>query len=403
LIFRNLKKIFFLMISFICLSNHLLYGQNIAFQFYDETFNFKIDSSLNIPFNDSLTQESVIKFYSTANHQNFQPLISTLLNYKQKEKLNDWFYYQLIRKTVQQISPKEVNYERYTLYKWFFLLKSGYDTRLAVGKNQLLFYVWSDDDISDIPFYKDDKKQLVCLNFHDYPNANYQQDKVYPVDIPLAENSIMFSYKITQIPDFKPEDYQDKILQFDYKQKSYHFNVKLSNDVQILFKNYPVVNFESYFNIPLSKETYQSLIPYLKKNLKGLSQIKGVDYLMRFTRNAFLYESDQQNFGKEKRLSPEQTLFNNHSDCDDRAALFFYLVKEIYNLPMIALLYPTHITMAVNFNKAIGKPIFYKGQNYYVCEPTPQEKDLKIGQLSPKLINVNYQIVYQYLPNRIKN
>jgi hypothetical protein len=70
---------------------------------------------------------------------------------------------------------------------------------------------------------------------------------------------------------------------------------------------------------------------------------------------------------------------------------------------MIALLYPTHITMAVNFNKAIGKPIFYKGQNYYVCEPTPQEKDLKIGQLSPKLINVNYQIVYQYLPNRIKN
>ncbi len=403
MIFRNLKKIFFLMISYICLSNNLVYAQNIAFQFYDETFNIKIDSSLNIPFNDSLTQESVIKFYSTANHQNFQPLINTLLNYKQKEKLNDWFYYQLIRKTVQQISPKEVNYERYTLYKWFFLLKSGYDTRLAVGKNQLLFYVWSDDDISDIPFYKDDKKQFVCLNFHDYPNANYQKDKVYPVAIPLAENSVIFSYKITQIPDFKPEDYQDKILQFDYKQKSYHFDVKLSNDVQILFKNYPVVNFESYFNIPLSKETYQSLIPYLKKNLKGLSQIKGVDYLMRFTRNAFLYESDQQNFGKEKRLSPEQTLFNNHSDCDDRAALFFYLVKEIYNLPMIALLYPTHITMAVNFDKAIGKPIFYKGQNYYVCEPTPQEKDLKIGHLNPKLINENYQIVYQYLPSGIKN
>lgn len=99
---------------------------------------------------------------------------------------------------------------------------------------------------------------------------------------------------------------------------------------------------------------------------------------MRFTRNAFLYEIDQQNFGKEKRLSLEQTLFNKYSDCDDRVALFFYLVKEIYNLPMIALLYPTHTTMAINFDKAIGNPIFYKGQNYYICEPTPQLYNLKI-------------------------
>ncbi|WP_232456829.1 hypothetical protein [Pedobacter psychrophilus] len=389
--------------SFICFSNRPVYAQNIAFQFYDETFNIKIDSALNIPFNDSLTQESVIKFYQAASKQDFEPIINKLISYKNKEKLNDWFYYQLVRKTVQQISPKEVNYERYTLYKWFFLLKSGYDTRLAVGKNQLLFYVWSDDDISDIPFYKDGKKQLVCLNFHDYPNADYQKDKLYPVAIELLENNVMFSYKVTQIPDFKTEDYQDKTLQFDYKQRNYHFNIKLNNEVQTLFKNYPVVDFESYFNIPLSRETYQSIIPYLKRNLKGLSQRKGVDYLMRFTRNAFLYESDQENFGKEKRLSPEQTLFNNYSDCDDRAALFFYLVKEIYNLPMIALLYPTHITMAVNFDKAIGNPIFYKGQNYYVCEPTPQKKDLKLGQQNPLLSKVEYQVVYQYLPIGNKN
>jgi hypothetical protein len=32
---------------------------------------------------------------------------------------------------------------------------------------------------------------------------------------------------------------------------------------------------------------------------------------MRFTRYAFLYENDQDNFGKEKRLSPEQTLLTS--------------------------------------------------------------------------------------------
>ena len=60
-----------------------------------------------------------------------------------------------------------------------------------------------------------------------------------------------------------------------------------------------------------------------------MSQQKGVDYLMNFTRNAFLFETDQKNFGVEKRLSPEQTLMNSYSDCDDRVALLYYLVKEM--------------------------------------------------------------------------
>ncbi|HEX8376173.1 MAG TPA: hypothetical protein VF602_00035, partial [Pedobacter sp.] len=107
---------------------------------------------------------------------------------------------------------------------------------------------------------------------------------------------------------------------------------------------------------------------------------------------------DERNFGKEKRLTPEQTLFSKYSDCDDRAALFFYLVKEIYNLPMIALLYPTHITMAVQFDKPAGKPIIYNGKKYYVCEPTPQMQDLKIGQMAEKYRNLNYEVVYAYEP-----
>ena len=129
-----------------------------------------------------------------------------------------------------------------------------------------------------------------------------------------------------------------------------------------------------------------------------MSQKRGVDYLMRFTRYAFLYESDDENFGKEKRLSPEETLFSKYSDCDDRAALFFFLVKEVYNLPMITLLYPTHVTMAVQFDKSVGNTIPYNGREYTVCEPTPQKQDLRIGELSPKLKKMPYQIVYAYDP-----
>jgi hypothetical protein len=126
-----------------------------------------------------------------------------------------------------------------------------------------------------------------------------------------------------------------------------------------------------------------------------------VDYLMKFTRYAFLYQSDEDNFGKEKRLSPEETLFSKYSDCDDRAALFFYLVKEIYNVPMIALLYPTHITMAVQFDKPVGDPIVYNGKVYSICEATPQKEELSIGKMSATMKLLKYQVVYSYQPVKV--
>jgi hypothetical protein len=377
-------------------------AQQYALDFYESTFNFSADSTLNIKFNDSLSKQSIAHFYSQLSAGNHQSLIQSLNNYKEAHHLNDWLYYQLIRKTAEQLSPKAVNYHRYTLYKWFLMTKSGYDAKIAIGNNQIIFYVRNDEDISDIPFFMIDEKKYMCLNYHDYGKF-FQKEQTYkPIDIKIVEAKNAFSYKVTRMPDFKPENYYQKQITFNYKHKAYHFDLKLTNEVSNIFKNYPVVDFETYFNIPLSKATYASLIPILKENIKKMPTRKGVDYLMRFTRYAFLYEDDTAYIGKEKRFSPEQTLLNDQSDCDDRAALFFYLVKEIYNLPMIALLYPTHITMAVQFEKPIGDVVVYNGKSYSVCEPTPQKQDLKIGEISANLRNTPYQVVYAYAPISIK-
>ncbi|WP_316844208.1 hypothetical protein [Pedobacter psychrodurus] len=373
-------------------------GQNYSFDFYNGTFNFSIDSSIVLPVAQNATSAEVAKFYSKISSGNYTSLIASLKNYREKYNLNDWIYYQLIRKTAEQISPKADNYFGYTLYKWFLLGKCGYDARLAVGNNQVIFYVRNDEDISDVPFFMVDGKKFMCLNYHDYGKMFKQADAYKPVKISIPEAKNSFSYKVTRMPDFKPESYQEKDIEFSYRQKIHHFKLKVNEDVQTIFKNYPVVDFESYFNIPLSRETYSSLIPTLKENLNHMDQKKGVDYLMRFTRYGFLYEDDEENFGKEKRFSPEQTLLSAYSDCDDRAALFFYLVKEIYDLPMIALLYPKHLTIAVQFDKPVGEPITYKGKKYSYCEPTPQSQNLKIGQLSSNLKNSKYEVVYAYEP-----
>jgi hypothetical protein len=373
-------------------------GRAVSFNFFGDTISIQADESFIVPYTDAPSDESVQAFYDKINAANYCPVVNVLLAYKEKHQLNDWIFYQLIRKTAQQFAPKADNYLRYTLYKWFLLGKCGYDDGLAIIEDKLIFFVRSDEQVFDIPYYRRDGKQYVCLNKHDYPSLNLENKQLNTVDLQIPEGKQAFSYKVTQMPDFTPADYTDKDVQFKYRNKQYSFKLKVNPQVQTIFANYPVVDYASYFNIPISKETYSSLIPLLKKNVQGMKQKKGVDYLMEFTRNAFLYETDIENFGKEKRLSPEQTLLYKYSDCDDRAALFFYLVKEIYNLPMIAMLYPTHLTIAVKFDKPTRNTIIYKGEKYSVCDPTPQPIDLHVGHIASEFHKQQYEVAYAYQP-----
>ena len=392
-----------LSISFICLllmvgfRTHAQQPRQTDICFYGDTIHFTFDVCDRIDYAGELSPGNIREFYNSATAADYDSLINDLLAYRKKHKPDDWVFYQLIRKVAQQLSPKQDDYIRYTLYKWFLLNKCGYNSTLNIAGDKLLLYVQSDENIYDIPFYSRDSKQYICLNYHDYGYVD-RSKPFTEVAAMVPEANRSFSYKVTQLPSFPKTDYMDKKLDFSYNDRSYTFKIKVNPEVVDIFRNYPVADYQLYFNAPLSSGTYNTLIPQLKKNVKGMSTKEGVDYLMHFTRYAFLYEPDVDNFGKEKRLSPEQTLLYDHSDCEDRAALFYCLVKEIYGLPMIVLEFPKHVTIAVRFDKPVGKPIIYNGHAYTVCEPTPQAQDLSMGELSNELRREKYDVAFAYEP-----
>ena len=386
----------------VCLSPLAEAKQNptpIRFDFCGDPVQFTFDKN-QLLITVILAEPSVRQFYHRLDAGGGQEVVDALLAYKKTFSPDDWLFYQLIRQAAQHISPKAADYTKYTIAKWYLLSKSGYDAIMAVSENRILFYVRCDENIYNIPNRTWNGKQYVCLNYHDYGKIDFATNTFSDVTVPVAEAKNTFSYKINKLPAFKLSDYQEKDLRFSYNENDYQFKVKLNPQVQTLFRNYPTVDYESYLNIPMSQETYRSLIPLLKKNVKKMSVKNGVDYLMRFTRYAFLFQPDSEHFGSEKRLSPEQTLLYEQSDCEDRVALFFYLVKELYDLPMIVLSYPKHVTIAVQFDKPVGKPIVYNGQQYTVCEPTPQKQDLLMGQLLPELNKKTYEIAYAYNPSK---
>ena len=389
----------FILLAIVNFANAQTSNKNLQFDFYGAVVQLQVPSNFQSPFSASVSDEAIQEFYTTLNGSAYQLLVKDLLLVKEEQQLDDWLYYQLIRATAERISPKAENFYRYTLYKWFLLLKSGYASTLSLKEDKLLLYIQSDEAVYNMPCHLLDGKQYVCLNYHDYgSNIDFGKEQFKKLRVHLPADTRSFSYKIKSLPNFQPEQYEEKELQFTFYQTAHQFKIKLNSQVNKIFSNYPVVDYESFFNIPMSNATYASLIPLLKQNIKLKSQQAGVDYLMRFTRDAFLFAEDSKNFGGEKRLSPEQTLLFQSSDCEDRAALFFYLVKEIYNLPMIALSFPKHITIAVGFDKPIKNAIQYKGHSYSVCEPTPQKREVKMGRLTPSLRNQPFSVVYHYLP-----
>ena len=374
-------------------------GDTTSFIFLKDTFYLKISKDNAADFKGPLSERSVREFYNKATNNNYGELVRDLEKYKKEQQLDDWCYYQLIRKAAQSISPKADNYQRYTLYKWFFLRASGYDPILTIHEDKILMYIRSSENVYNIPCRNGESGTYVCLNYHDYGfNIDFEKEHFEQVLRDLPAGAEEFTYKINRIPAFDEKGYREKIVQFNYDGTLYEFKLRLNPEVQSFFRNYPVVDYDRHLNTPVSKTTYESLINSIRPVVRSMRQKDGVDFLMHFTRDAFSFKRDTEAYGGEKRMSPEQTLLYEYSDCEDRSALFFFLVRELYNLPMIVLAYPEHVTVAVKFDKPFGKTVQYNGAKYTMCEPSPQKDDLSIGQALPQLSGKSYQVVYAYPP-----
>jgi hypothetical protein len=312
-------------------------------------------------------------------------------------ELSDWLTYQLIRKCANVISPKSADFNIYTLTKANLLENLGYAPLVGWDGKSFLLYIKSNDEIFNLPVKIYQGENYVCINYHDFNYAESIQFSSLNLRSLNHEKGKQFRFSISSVPAYPQDKVTEKVLQFEYKSKTYSIPVMVNQEIRNYFTNYPVTSYESQFNIPVNNITSTSLINNLKIKLKNLPVKKGVELLMNFTRTAFDFANDTEVFGREKRLSPEETLLYEKSDCEDRAALFFYLVKEIYNLPMIILSYPDHVNVGVQLDGK-GYTANYQNKSFTVCEPTPQKKNLPIGKIQSVRKKDNYEIAYAYIP-----
>ncbi len=301
-------------------------------------------------------------------------------------RLNDWGYVLLVHNFSRTAYPDSPS--RQTLFSWFLLNKSGLDAKVAYQSNSVFLLLPVNYTIFEKQFTAIDKQKYYFMEFNrtlDTENRVYTYRGRYEG----AEKAV--DLEIKSAPRIHNEVVK-KRLRFDYNDSNIEFEIEYNRDMVRFFEDYPQTELTLFLKAGTSEPFKFSLLKALKPYVAGKSEYEAVNFLLRFVQTAFRYQTDDQQFGREKYMLPEETIFYPASDCEDRSILFAFLVRELLGLDMIMLDYPGHISTAVKFHGKIGgEAVEFRGERYIICDPT--YVNAGVGMVMPDYKGINPQVV----------
>ena len=333
----------------------------------------------------SVNQETIRKYWGDMSASDYGPIVQDLAKIRTDLGLNDWGYLMLLNSIAKKAYPNRPN-ER-VLMVWFYLIKSDYDVRIGFNSTRAHLLTPIDNTLYNASFLTLNGKRFYVIQFDnaqervgslftyegDYPGVTKRMNLAVDREVKLAT------------------DMMERELNFTHQGKRYEIRVPINRNAISYYEMYPQTDYPVY---PMSKgtgATLHSLTTQLKVLLEGQSQADAARTLLNFVQTAFEYKTDQDQFGREKWMMPEETLFYPYSDCDDRAILYAYLVRELIGLEVVGLLYPSHLTTAILLPGVQGDMITHNGKRYLAADPTYIGAD--IGMTMPQLKGETPQVI----------
>lgn len=336
-----------------------------SFDFYGRTVTIEYDRRWTQykSFN-TVTPSAISRFWSYYNATGFAQPISDLMTAADVMKLNDWGYCRLINMLSTAIFPDASNNR--PLFVWFMLVKSGYDVRIGYTKDKIFVLIPSIQTVFQAPFYEFGGVKYYITNLG---RAAEAVSSLYSYDGKNPEATKRIDFSLDTAPDIGKKPYE-RPLSFDYNGPK-TISVELNRTMIDYLSYYPQINLDVYFRAPMSKEADESLLAGLRPFVADKSESEAVSVILGFVQKAFAYETDDEQFGEENYLFPEESLFYPYCDCEDRSFLFSQLVTQLTGCEVIGLQYPGHVATAVLFSDEMrGDAVEYNDKRYVICDPT---------------------------------
>ncbi len=384
-----------LSILFIALYSSTLFGYKItsgSISFYSERLNIEYNTDLFRSKNIEINEQSILSYYKLLEYSDYRILLENIQKISAQLKLNDWLHFELLNTAVAEFASDLPALNR-SLITWFLASKSGWNTRLAYTKEEVYIYLQSDDEVFEVPMIEDNGKVFINASHIIRNHRNRVKRKaIYLLNFKPNPNGRSFQFRLQKLPQLH-ERLQKKKVHFRYGTQAYEITIEVDNNIKRLLRDYPLVAESSYITVGLSPTLKRTLLPKVKQLIADKTIAEGLQFIAAFTRTAFEYKEDNDYFGMSKPMIADELFQYAYSDCEDRSALFYNLVKEIYNLPMLIVTFPDHLTIAVAFDCPEGDAIRYHGKKYYICDPTGPINSIRIGNVPKEYQNQKMTIM----------
>lgn len=347
--------------------------------FFGTAVDFPEAIRLSLPSGRPLNEEGLAQAWEQMSGADFAPMLERLQEHRKHLQLNDWGYCRLVYavgRSLGQGSPRSG-----VLFTWFMLNKSGLDARVGYTDDDLFLMLASEQTLFGTSFLtmKPTGRRYYLVGLE--PSAVLPQKSLHTYNGDSPGESRLLTFRLAGPPALNA-DVETRTLRFVYRGMEHTIPVTLRRDAVRFFEYYPQTEFGVYFASPVSTQAASSLMAALRPLVEGKSEREAVNLILHFVQGAFEYKTDQEAFGREKPMFPDETLFYPASDCEDRAILFAHLVTSLTGLEVVGLDFPGHIATAVRFRGEVkGTGITYKGKRYIVCDPTYMNAD--VGEAMP--------------------
>jgi len=362
-------------------------GNMVKVHFFGNRLSFPYDKSMKKRIRGKINKDAISNQWSLLAKSDYEPLMEHLKTHQKQLNLNDWAYALLVDKIANEIYPNQNNEQ--ALFSWFVLIKSGYKSRLAYQHGDIYLLLATKQPIyaAQSLTFRDTKYYALDFTGGKQPTLS----KVYTYDGDYPDSIQFFDMRLQQAIITGQSEIKRR-LAFSYSEKNYTLDTVSNKYLVDFMKTYPQVHWNAYFNSNIDTLPRQQVASQLRPHLTGLSEKEAVNFLLRFVQTSLKYETDDQQFGFEKLLFPEESLFYPASDCEDRSFLFAWLVQELLGLDVVGLHYPGHMATAVRLNmKVNGDTVRYKGENYLVADPT--YINANVGNAMPKFKNAKVEFL----------
>ncbi|MBQ0077201.1 MAG: hypothetical protein KBS55_01000 [Bacteroidales bacterium] len=351
--------------------------ETISFMFYGSKQEVKVPAGYGRLHPSGISEKDVSVYWSALSDSNYSIIVNAIKAAKSQIHLNDWGEYEWVKGLSECLFPQNQNSEQ-QLFTVFIMNQMG-----------LMFKVARIDD------------RLTCLFASKQP-VYFRKYVIIDTYIfyfaePIRRVQDVYTYNCTLSTKVAPLDLRIKspmclggsdVIRVDQNASSLNavLSVPINRQMMRFYNTYPQTSIEVYASSMPDVSFSDELLQTVRTKLTSQSTLEQINSLLKYVQVDFPYKTDIEQFGVEKPFFLEENYYYKFNDCEDRAVLFTYLVRNVTGLDAVLLDYGDHISTAVRLPEDIkGAYVSIKDSKFYVCDPSYIGST--IGMSIPKYLN----------------